>query len=396
MKNILVITGGETPQIVTETLWALARQPEPFWPDELYLVTTTLGWSRCQEKLLQDDGPLAQLCKALKQKQVRVQKVIPVLGDGSEIPDVRNNDQVIAFGDRIASLIADLAADGDNRIHLSLAGGRKTMSYYAGAAISLFGRAQDELSHVLVHPQEMEFAADFWWPYDPPRDVSLRDGKVKSTAGSTVDMAKVPFVRQGLTLANMPSPGEVSFYKQIVIAAQRSINARRVILNCEFKTLTIADVEIQLPNRQFALYRLFAVAVHDRWKIENNPPGWLSLKDIRENKINNKPIRDIYLEFYADTFKGLTNEEEKGEVADFRDNLNLKSEIFQKSFQKSTTETKTNLHKQIRKTLNDSTLARRFEITGRKLYIRRTGEETTTAASIFGLSLLPDEIEIIE
>jgi CRISPR-associated protein (TIGR02584 family) len=33
---------------------------------------------------------------------------------------------------------------------MSIAGGRKTMGFYAGYALSLYGRAQDRMSHVLV------------------------------------------------------------------------------------------------------------------------------------------------------------------------------------------------------------------------------------------------------
>ncbi|MBF4102237.1 hypothetical protein INT80_01850 [Gallibacterium anatis] len=35
-------------------------------------------------------------------------------------------------------------------MHVSIAGGRKTMGFFAGYALSLYGRAQDSLSHVLV------------------------------------------------------------------------------------------------------------------------------------------------------------------------------------------------------------------------------------------------------
>lgn len=52
--------------------------------------------------------------------------------------------------DCITAWIKDAAADDDAALHVSLAGGRKTMGYYVGYALSLFGRAQDRLSHVLV------------------------------------------------------------------------------------------------------------------------------------------------------------------------------------------------------------------------------------------------------
>ena len=46
----------------------------------------------------------------------------------------------------------EITADPQASLHVSIAGGRKTMGFYVGYALSLFGRAQDRLSHVLVPP----------------------------------------------------------------------------------------------------------------------------------------------------------------------------------------------------------------------------------------------------
>ena len=52
-------------------------------------------------------------------------------------------------------------------LHVSIAGGRKTMGFYVGYALSLFARDQDRLSHVLV-PPSLESRQDFFYPPPPP------------------------------------------------------------------------------------------------------------------------------------------------------------------------------------------------------------------------------------
>lgn len=59
-------------------------------------------------------------------------------------------------------------------IHASLAGGRKTMSYYLGQAMNLFGRKQDRLSHVLLKPEYEYQVGNFYYPFQPE---ALRDKK---------------------------------------------------------------------------------------------------------------------------------------------------------------------------------------------------------------------------
>jgi CRISPR-associated protein (TIGR02584 family) len=59
--------------------------------------------------------------------------------------------------------VRELTADPDCAIHASIAGGRKTMGFYLGYALSLFGRPQDRLSHVLVS-SPFESNQNFFYP----------------------------------------------------------------------------------------------------------------------------------------------------------------------------------------------------------------------------------------
>jgi CRISPR-associated protein (TIGR02584 family) len=63
-RRILLAVSGLSPQIVTETLYALAAQQDaPFVPTEVHLITTREGAQRAELSLLSDDlGWFHRLC----------------------------------------------------------------------------------------------------------------------------------------------------------------------------------------------------------------------------------------------------------------------------------------------------------------------------------------------
>jgi CRISPR-associated protein (TIGR02584 family) len=56
-------------------------------------------------------------------------------------------------------------------LHVSIAGGRKSMGFFAGYAFSLFGRTQDRLSHVLVN-DPFESFPDFYFPQNHTKSMA--------------------------------------------------------------------------------------------------------------------------------------------------------------------------------------------------------------------------------
>jgi len=68
----------------------------------------------------------------------------------NELEDIRNTDDNECAANFITSVIREFAKRNDVVIHCSVAGGRKTMSVFAGLAMTLVGRKQDHLYHVLV------------------------------------------------------------------------------------------------------------------------------------------------------------------------------------------------------------------------------------------------------
>lgn len=59
-RRILFSTIGQTPQVVTETIWALREKRNPPWrPHEVHVVTTSYAFRQICEALHSPSGPPA-------------------------------------------------------------------------------------------------------------------------------------------------------------------------------------------------------------------------------------------------------------------------------------------------------------------------------------------------
>ncbi|WP_349618276.1 CRISPR-associated ring nuclease Csm6 [Azotobacter salinestris] len=201
-RHILLVTTGASPQVVTETLHAIHKENRK-WPDEIRLITTAFG-KRIAEKGLLEKGHLQRLCGELKCELPKFTtddiKVVPD-ASGKPVEDARSLKDHEALADYIMTEVRDLTVtdkDGHpvNTLHASLAGGRKTMTFYLGYAMSLFGRREDLLSHVLIS-EKFEGNPGFWFPTDTPehRYLQDRDGERIDASTAKVTLAPIPFIR---------------------------------------------------------------------------------------------------------------------------------------------------------------------------------------------------------
>jgi CRISPR-associated protein (TIGR02584 family) len=198
-KRILVAVSGLSPAILTETLFALAvSSEEKFIPTEVHLITTIEGKVRAENTLLKGNKPqFKSLCEDYQLENVHFDRenihVIKNAG-GDELDDIRSPSDNEAAADFISQLIYRFSKKENSALHVSIAGGRKTMGYYAGYALSLFGRPQDRLSHVLVE-QEYERCFDFFYPTKNCVIANNLDGKPVDLSKAKVFLAEIPFVR---------------------------------------------------------------------------------------------------------------------------------------------------------------------------------------------------------
>ncbi len=154
-RRILLAVTGLSPQIVTETLYALAVASSPRWiPTEIRLITTTRGADNARLQLLHPKtGWFHRLRADYQLPEIAFDESHIHLierPDGTPLDDIRDDTDNALTADTIVERVRLLTADPSSQIHASIAGGRKTMGFFLGYAMSLFGRDQDRLSHVLV------------------------------------------------------------------------------------------------------------------------------------------------------------------------------------------------------------------------------------------------------
>lgn len=262
-RKVLIAVTGLSPQVLTETVFALAtRKAEPWIPDEIVLITTARGAENARLQLLSDDpGWFFRLCRewALPPIEFRAESIFVVRRpDGSALDDIRDDQDNLCVADGIASIVRKYALRPDTEIHASIAGGRKTMGYCLGYAMSLFGRAQDHLSHVLVS-SPFENHPDFFYPSAKPRIIRSLDRGFDALDASKarVWLGDIPFVRLG---EGLPAGllGGTSSFADAVRLAQRQLSAPMLELRRATHRITCAGTTIDLPPIQMAFLCWFA------------------------------------------------------------------------------------------------------------------------------------------
>lgn len=257
-RRILLAVTGLSPQVVTETLYALSQGTPAFVPTEVHIITTSEGAERVRLTLLgADPGWLSQLRQDYGLPEIAFDTdSIHVLRDrnGEVLEDISTPADNERTADQITETIRNLTADPATAVHVSVAGGRKTMGFYAGYALSLFGRSQDRLSHVLVTPR-YESHPDFYYPtpysrviYTPPPDSRPLD-----THLAEVKLAEIPFVSLRHGLDERLLEGQVRF-SDAVTAARRSLAPPRILIDTANRSLVCGDTVVAMRPADLAFY----------------------------------------------------------------------------------------------------------------------------------------------
>ena len=166
-RSVLLAVTGLTPQTVTETLYALMREGADALPHEVHILTTAEGAERARLALLSEQpGWFHRLCADYGLAPIAFgPEHIHVLrdADGQALHDIRSAADNACAADQVAELVRRFTQDTQSQLHVSLAGGRKTLGFFAGYALSLWGRDGDRLTHVLVS-EPFESTIAFYYP----------------------------------------------------------------------------------------------------------------------------------------------------------------------------------------------------------------------------------------
>ena len=201
MKNILVAVVGLSPQVITETLFALHQQGRKV--DVIHVITTRQGKELVNAHLLSPkDGRYYQYLREYDLDHRTIDFGVDNIhtvkdSHGIEIDDIMGEEENEWLLKCCLDWAFRLTRDPNSAVFFSVAGGRKTMSACLMVAAQFYGRSQDRVFHVLVTP-EFESNRDFYYPPKISTPIELRDKNgqiyIKESKYAAVTLVPLPFV----------------------------------------------------------------------------------------------------------------------------------------------------------------------------------------------------------
>jgi len=264
MKHILLAVTGLSPQVITETLFALHQGNQRV--DAIHVITTRDGKDLLFAHLIA--GKSGHYYRYLEEYGIEASSIdfgprnIHTVTDhhGLEIPDITSEYD----NERLLRLCLDLAfrftGQRDTAVFFSVAGGRKTMSSCLTLAAQVYGRPQDRLYHVLVSP-EFESTRDFYYPPKKPKTIELKDKNgesfYKDTQYAQVNLISIPFIsiRDRLSGDLLKEPSDpASLILSLIKEDEYRLTVNLLTGKVVYKTL-----ELDLMPAKLALYTFFAL-----------------------------------------------------------------------------------------------------------------------------------------
>lgn len=200
-KNVLLAIVGLSPAIITEALYVLTvKQQKKI--DEIHIVTTQKGKNIIVKEILGEDGAFTQFCREYKiSYPIKFdEKTIYVATDEDNVflEDIATTRDNSYFPNLTYKIVNSLTSKQNTTVYACLSGGRKTMSFYMGAAMMRFGRERDVLFHVLVDEKLQSCRPKFYFPTLQDRWATFRkDGQEIQVNFKEADVifAEIPFIR---------------------------------------------------------------------------------------------------------------------------------------------------------------------------------------------------------
>lgn len=255
-KHILLIVTGASPQVLTETLFALNQQGKQL-PEEVFVITT----QNTKDMLVNGLFTQGHWQKLIDDYQLPAitfnENNIWLIEDdeGKPILDAKTEQEQTFMADFITRKVFELTSDNNLSIHASIAGGRKTMAFYLGYAMSLLGREQDSLSHVFVN-DEFEFVTDFYYPTPYQNIIEGKNGASIDCQNAVVTLAEIPFVRMRKSIDQTVIDGMQNASFSQTVANINSAHTGDLVLTINKKSLElkISGATLKLTAKELAFY----------------------------------------------------------------------------------------------------------------------------------------------
>jgi len=229
---------GHSPAILTETLAALAAAGVTV--REVRIISTRTGADLLRRRLFAEGGwnAFVQTWSAFAGTIFPERNVQALATD-----DIRNASDNRMMAEAIFAAVRAWTDQDAPPLYASIAGGRKTMSYYMGFAMSLFARPGDRLMHVLV-PEAWERDRGF---LVPPPDQAGR-----------IDLVDVPFIRLRNHLGPALRHADIDALIQSAQVAVDAALMHPLEVCVRARRIRFLGKEVALPEREFTYYQFFA------------------------------------------------------------------------------------------------------------------------------------------
>jgi CRISPR-associated protein (TIGR02584 family) len=275
-ETVLVTTIGTSPSVLSSTVWALAQQ-ERLLPHRIKVLTTRLGRDKLVEQIFTPSSHFGgrsvweSLCECLEADGFDLTgrlefapspaylRVFTAVPPGERMPreldDITSQSENEQVADAMLETLRGVMND-DTRVVASIAGGRKTVSALFYASVSLIGRTNDRIIHVIVNEpfDRADLQPPFYFPGQKCARLSGRDGRTFRARDAKVSIIEVPFV----PLANLfprelgRTPGRfsalVSEYREV--GQRQSLGALRVTIHRSRPEIVVNDMLVALAPRE--------------------------------------------------------------------------------------------------------------------------------------------------
>ena len=279
-RTILVAGMGVSPAVLTETVWALAHQKKPVVPDEVVVITTEKGKADLKAALLSGEASVwEQLKSALRKERVAIdgrlvftEHLVKVMldADGNEMKDLRTGGDNLQAADFMLGELRRYTETPDTTVLCSIAGGRKTMSALLFSCMTLLGREQDKVYHVLIPPEyECGMEPPFFFPQKGVTHQLLSRGKptgkevVSSKIG--IELFEVPFVRmRGWYQEKFKTipPSYRTLVSRVQSMAPAATVQQELSIDAETGSVSVDGANVKLSNTCLAALILLAQGCH--------------------------------------------------------------------------------------------------------------------------------------
>jgi CRISPR-associated protein (TIGR02584 family) len=221
-QHILIALCGISPAVITETIWAMAMESienpdQADLPHRIVVLTTNLGKQTIINQLLTPHAPdktsiWQQLRDNLEQRGFNLKnrlefgdtsshlrvfyKPCHISGLATPLDDIHSAEDQNHAADFTLDTLRNYTEQPNTKITASLAGGRKTMSALLYGSMSLIGRTQDQLTHVLINPpyDSPTLIPKFYFPAQCQQELLSSDKNIHLASDAKINLADVPFV----------------------------------------------------------------------------------------------------------------------------------------------------------------------------------------------------------